>query len=118
MCALPSVKDKIDSYFYYRKLIFIKRHRQNQSSINWLIGRYWSLSTVTTIWIFFLLNNYYEHFNLSIENYSLKRELVGFTSLRGLVILFVVNFALIFLYKEKKILFTLFYESNKFKKIK
>ncbi len=47
-----TLSNKLRRCIERRILIRVKRHRQHQVKVNWLIGRYWSLATVAIIYLF------------------------------------------------------------------
>lgn len=52
---IPVYGDKLSRRFRLKILKAIKRNRQHQVRVNWVITRYWSLATISTIYAFFAL---------------------------------------------------------------
>lgn len=52
---IPVLSKKIYRWNEKQTLMTVKRYRQHEVKINWLIARYWSLSTVTIIYMLFLM---------------------------------------------------------------
>ena len=51
---IPVISRKITRWKEREVLLTIKRYRQHEVKINWLIGRYWCLATVSILYMGFL----------------------------------------------------------------
>ncbi|MDD2468169.1 MAG: hypothetical protein PHI97_29675 [Desulfobulbus sp.] len=51
---MPKLNRRISRWKERKILLTVKRHRQHEIRINWLIGRYWCLATVTIIYMGYL----------------------------------------------------------------
>ncbi|WP_051012347.1 hypothetical protein [Desulfobacula toluolica] len=58
MVIMPALNQQIYRWKELKILLIIKRNRQHEVKIIWLIGRYWCLSTVTIIYMGFLIISY------------------------------------------------------------
>lgn len=92
---LPIASKKIFRMIKKKNLVRVKKYRQHEIRINWLIARYWSIATLTTIYMVFSLVIYLLYPNL--HNTENQKYLI--------ISLFISVYALIFItIREKKLL--------------